>query len=514
MKREDSEWWREGFTREWWLGVEEDGVDPQFWKHPPLPEEDRLSFLNLLDDEQLVSFHCDWRVWARDSQLAPEGLWTTWLLLAGRGFGKTRVITETCDESARTGAAGRIALVGQGEDDIREVLIEGDSGFMKIAKPGMQPKFQPSVGAGRLIWPNGATAYLYSAADPESLRGPQFDLAVFDEPMAVPAEFRQKTISNLRFGLRLGVRPRLMYATTPKPHRWLTEELAKAAKYQHLPLEQRRYILTRGSTWENRANLPEAFFEGLIEDYEGTNLGRQEIYAEILGDEEGALWTAGMLDKCRLETPSDPADRMAYIRQFARSSKRVVIGVDPNNSASSKTAHEAGIVCAAIRGERRIIIDDWSIGGGPQKWGSRAVACFVEFEADEIVVEVNNGGEMCKMVLEGAARDMGVDIKVHMVRASRGKQRRAEPVAAAYDRGQVNHLGSVGTTLKPGPFFKLESQMCALHEALDPTGEDFDRCDAAVWALTRLGGKRARRSGASHMPSIMTFGGLIGASHG
>lgn len=504
MKRSDSPWWSAGFTKQWW-----DDLDRQ----------DRELFLDSLTDEELESFHKDWRVWGRDNQLAPEGIWTTWLLLAGRGFGKTRSLVEFFNDQVWSGTAGRIALVGQGEDDIREVLIEGESGFLNTARSDRRPVFRPAVGSGRLIWPNGAMAYVYSAADPESLRGPQFDLAGFDEPMAVPAENRQKTVQNLKYGLRLGSRPRLVYATTPKPHRWLREEMEKIRKAAVdkatggiLPNHLRKYVLTKGSTKDNAENLPESFIEGILDDYDGTNLGRQEIYAEILGEEEGALWTPEVLDRNRIiQIPQRGPERLEYLQAFCATCDEVVIGVDPNTTAASKTAHEAGVIVAARRGRDRFIVEDRSCGGGPAKWARAAITAYEDFGAKFVVPEVNQGGDMVKMVIQQEANEQGVDVAVRMVRASKGKQRRAEPVAAAYERGMVKHLGDVGSIDRPGPFFKLETQMCALHDAHDPTGEDFDRCDAAVWALTRLGVKKSTSSGHGDAAGILTFGDFVNA---
>lgn len=492
MKRTDSPWFNAGFTREWWLELDDVG---------------RFNFMESLSDAELESFHRDWRVWGRDAQLAPEGLWTTWLVMAGRGFGKTRCAVEYINDEAKAARVGRIAIVGQGESDIREVMIEGDSGFLATAPSDCRPVWQPSVGTGRLVWPNGVMGFTYSAEDPEAFRGPQFHLGWFDEPMAVPAEKRQRSVANLRFGLRLGHRPRLIYSTTPKPHRWIREEVAKAAKYAHLPREKQRYVVSTGSTFDNSDNLPSVFLEGVREDYEGTNLGRQELYAEILGEEEGAIWTTELLDRQRkIEgVPDDPVERFAFLQHFARHSERVVVAVDPNLKSNTVNAHAAGIIVAAKRGQTRWILEDRTTKGGPEKWSSAAVKAYADYEADEIVAEVNQGGDMVRMVVQGAAAEMDMDVKVHMVRATRGKQRRAEPVGAAYERGMVYHLGSVGTTTKPGPFFKLESQMTSLHDALDPTGEDFDRADALVWALTRLGLKKKARVASSSGSGILTF---------
>lgn len=496
MRRSQSEWWSEGFTSEWFLS---------------LSVEDRILFIDQLTDEQIEDYGRDWRVWARDEQLAPEGIWNTWLILAGRGYGKTRTGGETVQDFVKRGEWGRVCLIGQGEDDIREVMIEGESGLLAIAPNDFRPIFRPAVGAGRLEWPNGAMAFCYSAADPESLRGPQFQGAWWDEPMAVPAELRERTKYNLRMGLRTPPHPRLIMTTTPKPHRWIRDELAKSERFAHLPMEQRKYVVTRGSTLDNLANLAESAVDDILDEYDGTNLGRQEIYGEVLGDEEGALWTAEQLDKCRqVEGLSDdPEEAFEQLVAFARTCDRVVVGVDPNTTSSpAKNAHAAGVVVVAKKGKERFVLADRSTKGGPSAWAKAAVNAFVDFEADEIVVEVNNGGDMCKMVIEATAQDMGVDVKVHKVRASRGKTRRAEPVAAAYERGYVKHKGRVGTKLKKGEFYLLEEQMCAIHDDHDPTGEDFDRADAVVWGLTRLGVKKdsfGSKGGVSGFGGIFTM---------
>lgn len=504
MRRLDSPWYAAGFTEAWWLSLDLD---------------DREAFLDSLTDTEVESFFKDWRVWARDKQLAPEGIWTTWLLLAGRGFGKTKTGVEYWRDEVESGHVGRLALVGQGEDDIREVMIEGPSGFLKCASRDMRPEFRPSVGAGRLIWPNGAMAYVYSAADPESLRGPEFEGAWFDEPMAVPAENRAKTVSNLKLGLRSGRHPRLIYTTTPKPHRWLREEVAKAQRAAvdkitgaEIPIALRRYILTKGSTKENAANLAASYLEGILDDYDNTNLGRQEIYAEILGDEEGALWTPDMLDKSRVAVPTDASERLRFLQDWAATCDKVVVGVDPNMSASSKTAHAAGVVVIGRRGSDRFVIEDRSCKGGPAHWARAAVAAHIDFGADEVVAEVNQGGEMVRMVIQQEAAAQGIDIRVHKVHATRGKIRRAEPVATAYERGMVKHLGAVGTTDRPGPFYNLETQMCSLHDGFDPTGEDFDRADAVVWGLTRLGLKKANAGLAAGGVNVFTFADFQGGA--
>src|SRR5882762_864090 len=202
MRREESEWYQLGFTRPWFKSLDAIGKE---------------EFLDALTDEELESWAKDWRVQARDEQLIPDGIWTTILANCGRGWGKTKFGNEFIKDGVERGEFGRVALVGQGEDDVREVAVEGESGLIAIASKGFTPKFFPSVGAGRLVYPNGAICFVYSAADPEALRGPQFHAGVIDEPMSFSPENRQKVVSNLNFGLRLGTRPRKVFTTTPKP---------------------------------------------------------------------------------------------------------------------------------------------------------------------------------------------------------------------------------------------------------------------------------------------------------
>lgn len=444
------------------------------------------------------------------------------LYLAGREMiptHNTRTAVEYILEEVERGFVKRIAIVGQGLDDIRTVMVEGDSGFLACAKPHNKPKFYPSVGGGRLEWPNGAVAFLYSAEDTEALRGPQFHLAWFDEPMAVPPEKRERALANLRFGLRLkvpGSRPRLILSTTPKKHAWMRQMLLDAQEDAKLNAAgkptKKRIALTMGSTYENEDNLAEDFLDMILEDYEGTRLGKQEIYGQLIGDDENALWTRELLDRQRfkcLET-DDGSWPSQLLAPFAKSLDKVLISVDPNIKANTKggakAAHAAGISVVGKKGKDRFVIEDRSTSGGPRVWGMKAVQAAIDYGATEIVAEVNQGGEMVKMVIEQAFEELDFRCRVVMVRATKGKQRRAEPVAAQYERGRVFHLGHYGSTREPGPFYKLEEQMTSLHEAFDPTGEDFDRIDAVVWGLTRLKvGRGSSARGTSGSVGIHTF---------
>lgn len=481
-------WWRAGLTFEWWTS---------------LTAEQKFAVLETMSDEEVESFYRDWRVWGRDNQLRPgpgcngvdDDAWTTWLRLCGRGEGKTRTGSEHIIEREKRGY-GRMCLLGQGEDDVREVMIEGESGIIACAPKDRRPKYFPSVGQGRLEWPSGALCFVYSAADPEALRGPQFQYAWVDEPMAFNPEARTKALSNLRFGLRLkgprGEPPQQMFTTTPKPHRWL-KELVKRAE------SDPRIRITRGSTFDNVANLSAEAVEDMAAEYLGTSLGRQELYAELLTDEEGALFSDTMIDRSRILPPDlvlafetgRMDDYELWIRRFARSCDKVVVGVDPNVTEGGKTAHAAGIVVVGKKNGHRYTLADRSTKGGPSKWGNAVIKAYEDFDADEIVVEVNQGGDLIKKVLQDEAdfQDAG-DVVIKKVRAWKGKQRRAEPVATAYERGVSHHIGPVGHKLKPGPLYALEQQLCALHDGFDPTGEDFDRADANNYAHQRLGRRR------------------------
>lgn len=502
MRRSDSPWWSSGFTAEWWKDQS---------------EHERQSFLEALTDRQLEEFLRDWRVWARDKQLAPVGEWDTWLLLAGRGFGKTRAAVENINDAVESGVATRIAIVGQGDEDIRRVMIEGQSGFLKTAKSWLTPEWWPSRGGGILQWPNGATGFVYSAQDSEGLRGPEFDYGWFDEPMAVTAEHRQRSMDNLEFCLRLPPHPRLIITTTPKPHRFMKEMLARAAKYSHLPVEKRPIVVTRGSTDENRDNLAKSFYRKIMDRYEGTSVGKQEIHAEVLGEESGALWTAEMLDRYRVKSgvPWSEEERSSYLmaaRQYAaQNMDRVVIGVDPNTKTSSN--HAAGIVPVGQRYDNmRFCLGDWSrTNASPANWAKTAMECYLWFDADEIVAEVNNGGEMVRDLVMQAAKEMDVEPPVfRMEHAKRNKVERATPIAALFEQGRAGLFGECGHRERPGPLYLLETQMQSLHDNFDPTGEDYDRVDALVWGMRRLGRGAANDDEGSS--GIVSFQSLVGAS--
>lgn len=484
MKRSESELWQAGFTKDWWKSLD---------------FEQRSVVLDTWSDDQVEAFVKDWRIWAHDYQIAPtDPNWKMWVLLMGRGTGKTRTAVETVRDEVKAGRAGRICLLGQGADDVRDVMIEGESGFLATASSDFRPTWSPSRGV--LEWPNGALGYVYSAEDPEALRGPQFDFAWVDEIMAFKADAREKSESNLRFGLRLGRNPRRLYTTTPKPHKWIRELVKKIEAQERLPngFMSKGLYITRGSTYENAENLPESFLEDLRDGYEGTRLGKQELYGEILGDTEGALFQTATLDANRLM--NDPKTTEEDIQRFSRTMDRVLVAVDPNVK-TGMSSHAAGITVHGLRNGIRYLLADRSIrGASPNKWGEEVVKACEDYQANEIIAEVNNGGDLVKTVIYQVAANMDVPIpSVRSVHASRGKQRRAEPVAAAYEQGKVKHVGPASR------YDLLETQLCELHENYDPTGEDYDRADSVVWGQTRLARKSRTSLSSGPGPGIMTM---------
>ncbi len=394
------------------------------------------SLLRLLLDE--------WRFWARAEQLPPEGAWRRWVFMGGRGAGKTRAGAEWVAKAALSGRASRIALVGPTFHDVREVMIEGASGIRGVH--AARPSFEAS--RKRLSWPNGAQAFAFSAEDPESLRGPQFDAAWCDELCfwAYPDE----TLSTLEHALRLGDRPQMLVTTTPRPIGALKRLLCA-----------RDTAVTRAATWDNRHNVSRDFIEALNERWAGSARHRQELLGELIEDAEGALWRRADLERLR--------------RKPEGSFDRIVVAVDPPASAGSG-ADACGIIAAGSRGDGReriavVLADATMQGAPPQAWAERAASLAHAVGADAIVAEANNGGEMVRTVLHAAAPEM----YVRLVRASDGKRARAEPIAALYAQGRVTHAAA---------FADLEDEMCSFGAA-DFRGSP-DRVDALVWALSEL----------------------------
>ena len=418
-----------------------------------LPESDRQAILAGLTERQAEALRWDWRFWARPKQLAPPGDWSVWMLRTGRGFGKTRSGAGWVHERALAWPKRWIALVARTPADARDVMIEGPGGFLQNIAPADRPEYESSK--ARLTWPNGSWATVYSDGEPEKLRGFSGDTAWLDE--FAKYRYPKRVWDNLQFGMRepSNDRPRIVITTTPRP-------LALLQDIERLPTT----VVVTGSSYENRANLDQGWFDKTILPYEGTRAGRQEIHAEILTDVPGALWTLRNLDQCRvLEAPE---------------LERIVVALDPPTTGN-EGSNEAGIIVAGIAmgpdGHRHgYVLDDWSMRGSPDEWGRRAVAAYRRYEADRIVAESNQGGEMVTHVIRSIERN----VPVTLVHASRGKYVRAEPISALYEQGRIHHVGTHA---------ELEDQMVAFtaETAADRSqGLSPDRVDALVWAFSDL----------------------------
>lgn len=420
-----------------------------------LPVKTRKKVIASLSDEEALRLVWDWHAWARPNQIAPEGDWTTWLLLAGRGFGKTRSGSEwvrsiVCGKTPlAAGAYSRIALVAETAADARDVLVEGESAILSVHPKDFRPLYEPSK--RRLTWPNGAVATLFNATEPDQLRGPQFDAAWCDE--LAKWKYAKETWDMLQFGLRLGHRPKQVVTTTPRPIPVLKEILADPGT-----------VVTKGKTEDNRSNLAASFLNQIRAKYTGTRLGRQELDAEILDDAPGALWTRSAIDRDRRKESDVP--RLT----------RIVVAVDPaaKTNVVAEDGAATGIVVAGMGDDGRgYVLDDLTCRTSPDGWARRALSGMDRYGADCIVVETNNGGEM----VAAAIKAVRPTAPIREVTASRGKWTRAEPIAALYEQGRISHVGSLPD---------LEDEMVLFGPNGMVGGSSPDHVDALVWALTEL----------------------------
>ena len=382
---------------------------------------------------------------ARPNQISPDGDWNFWLILAGRGWGKTRTGAEDITDYGLRNPNSRIAVVAPTVGDVRKVCLEGVSGLLSVLPPACIERTNFALGEIHL-W-NGTVYQTFGAEEPNRLRGPQFHRAWCDE---LAAWTYPDTFDQLMFGLRLGDHPKCVITTTPKP-----TPLIKSV------MKRSDCLVTTGNTFENAQNLASTALAHLREKYEGTRLGRQELYAEILDDTPGALWRRSDIDDARVSTAPEML--------------RVVVAIDPAVS-TSEGSDETGIVVAGKGTDGRwYVLADVSGRYTPDQWGREAVAAYNRFDADRIIGEVNNGGDM----IENTLRNIDRNISYKAVRASKGKVTRAEPVAALYEQKRVSHVGSLAT---------LEDQMCVFTTDYDRARMQYspDRMDALVWALTEL----------------------------
>ncbi len=423
-----------------------------------LPVEGLLAALT---PEELALLKADWRLLARDDQLPPEGDWLTWLILGGRGAGKTRAGAEWVHGMAMgvppfaNRPVGPIALVGETYADVREVMIEGRSGLLSVGPYFDRPQWQRT--RRRIVWPNGNVAQAFSAEDPEGLRGPQFAAAWGDE--VGKWRHAEATWDMLQFGLRLGERPRQVVTTTPRGVPILRRLMADPTT-----------VMTRSTTRDNAANLAPGFLIRVVGRYAGTALGRQELEGEMIAERADALWRRADIEAARV------ADHPEL--------RRIVVAVDP---PASRRSGVCGIVAAGVdeAGMAFVLADASAPQARPAEWASAAVALYRRLAADALVAEVNQGGDMVAAVI----REVDPSVPVTAVRATRGKWLRAEPVSALYEQGRVRHVG---------PLPALEDEMCDFGPDGLSGGRSPDRLDALVWALTALllgegGTPRARR---------------------
>lgn len=405
-----------------------------------------------LSEDECHEWRWNWDIWGRRTQQPPPGDWRVWLVMAGRGFGKTRLGAEWVRAQAEADPEARIALVAASLHEARSVMVEGESGLLSIGAPWRRPTYESSV--RRLVWPNGASAYLYSAGEPESLRGPQHSHAWCDEIAKWDNASNRATATwdNLLMGLRLGAEPRLVATTTPRPVPLVTRIIGEG--------DAGGVVLTRGSTFDNAANLPARFIAAMRRTFGRSLLGRQEIDGELIEDLRGALWSRALIERGR--------------EKLAPPCTRVVVAVDPPASAHGDAC---GIVVCGIGDDRiaRVLADCSVEQASPERWARAVADAARAWSADRVVAEANQGGAMVEAVLRAAE----TSLPLRLVHASRGKSARAEPVAALYEAGRVRHAGM---------FPKLEDELCGLMPGGEyhGPGRSPDRADACVWALTEL----------------------------
>lgn len=424
-----------------------DGVQPpqqsEAEKFKDLPKEQRLKRVATLTDEEVIALKYDWKFHSRPDQVSPtHRSWVYWLILAGRGYGKTRVGAEWCRQEARTSPL--VNLIGATVTDARDIMIEGESGILAVCNRAERPTYVASK--RQLQWPNGAKSLVFTADEPERLRGKQHMKLWADE---LGAWRYAEAWDQAMLGLRLGKNPQACITTTPRPIPTIKELIKDDAS-----------VVTRGTTYDNKSNLADAFFRKIIKKYEGTRLGRQELMAELLDDNPGALWYLSQIDRLRVkETPI---------------LLRIVTAIDPSVKEDG-SGDEAGIVVAGLGIDGEFyVLDDLSLAASPHGWATEAVnKGYKGYCCDRIVAEINNGGALVEAVI----RTVDPNVPYEGIHASRGKKTRAEPVAALYEQGRVHHVGT---------FAKLEDEMCEWDPLV--TVESPNRVDALVWAITQLAG--------------------------
>jgi phage terminase large subunit-like protein len=409
-----------------------------------LTPEDRAAFFADFTEDEYTGLWHDWQFWARPQQLPPpDDSWDIFLMCAGRGSGKTRPAAELIHQWAAEIPGGYFALIGETAAEVRDTMLEGESGLIPTQKPWNPCVYEPSK--RRVVWQNGAWATCFSGDAPDQLRGPNCHGAWLDE--LCKYKYSEATWNNLELVLRAGDHPRAVVSTTPRPISILKQLIADP-----------QTCMRTWSTYRNLANLAPTFIRRILSRYEGTRLGRQELHAEILGDTPGALWNRDLLESTRVTAPPPL--------------RRIVVGVDPTASVEN----EAGIVVAGLGQDGHgYILEDMSCVGTPAQWGAQVVTAYLKWRADRVIVEANNGGDMCLATIQTAARAAHVEVALKKIHASKGKYARAEPVSALYEQQRCHHVGMFAT---------LEDEQCSYTPA--ESTESPNHLDASVWAITEL----------------------------
>jgi len=401
----------------------------------------RHEILESLPKEKLLELKYSWESRARPEQLSPLGDWTFLLVMAGRGWGKTRTGAEQVRKWVLQGFT-KFGLIGPTASAVRDIMIEGDSGILTISRPDFRPLYEPSK--RKLTWPNGAVAYTFSAEEPDRLRGPQFQKMWCEE---LASWKYAESWDMAKLCLRLGPKPQAIITTTPKP-KTIIKEL----------INDKSCVVTGGSTYENIQNLSPIFFDAIVDQYEGTTLGEQEIYARLLEELPNALWRRSIISDNRISDIK--TDELI----------RIVVGIDPAGSTKETSAETGILVCGVDSNLEGYVLEDLSCRKRPKGWASEGIRAYQKYGADRIVAEKNFGGDMVEEVI----RNIDPNVSLKVIHASRGKRARAEPVSSLYEQGKIHHVGV---------FKDLEDQQCNF---TPETKTSPDRIDALVWAFTDL----------------------------
>lgn len=422
------------------------------WGQDPGKLRSALADLPLVELQSLAdSVRFDWSLWARDKQIEPAGAWRYWVILAGRGFGKTRTGAEWIRAAAESGKYRWLSIIGPTREAVYKIMLKGPAGLLHISPPWFRPKMIPS--RNLIEYPNGVQVRYFSAERPDRLRGPEHERIWADEPAAWPK--LEESLTHLDMGLRLGEEPRMLLTTTPRPRAGIVDLVLGPKDADGNRVRRPDVVVTKGISEENRANLAHGSIEAMRSRYGNSRMARQELDAELLEKTGTELWNEVQLRACRV--PGVPCQIV-----------RLVVAVDPTRSDSP--TDEAGIIVAGLGEDGSCyVLEDCSLRASPHGWTQQAVAAYHKHRADALVYEQNRMGKTAELVMRTTDRA----VKWKAVMASTGKRTRAEPVSALYEQGRVRHVGR---------FDLLEDEMCTW----DPAGPSPNRMDALVWAVTEL----------------------------